>query len=60
MEISEQIKTELALRYEHEQYETIFHSAPLSIIYKDKENRLIRANHYAAYQMGINLKELPV
>ncbi len=59
MEISEQIKTELALRYEHEQYETIFHSAPLSIIYKDKENRLIRANHYAAYQMGINLKELP-
>jgi PAS domain S-box-containing protein len=57
-DITERIQAEQALHYEHEQYETIFHSAPLSIIYKDRENRIIRANHYAAKQMGYPLKQL--
>ncbi len=58
MDITERIQAELALRYEHEQYETIFHTAPLSILYKDKENRIIRANLHAATQMGVHVKQL--
>lgn len=46
-DVSEQQVMEDALRYEHEQYETIFNSAPLMIIYKDEYSRLIRANQYA-------------
>ncbi len=57
-DVTEQMRAEQALRYEHEQYEIIFHSAPLSIIYKDKENRIIRANRYAAKWMGVPLRDL--
>ena len=39
---------ETSLRTELEQYEAIFHAAPLAIVYKDRENRIIRANRYFA------------
>ncbi|OUD13291.1 PAS domain S-box protein [Thioflexithrix psekupsensis] len=47
-DISEHQALQDALRYEHHQYETIFHAAPLAILYKDDQNRIIRANRYAA------------
>ncbi|BAP57239.1 PAS domain S-box [Thioploca ingrica] len=47
-DVTKQQEMEASLRYEREQYETIFHAAPLSIIYKDKENRVIKANRYVA------------
>jgi PAS domain S-box-containing protein len=47
-DVTKQQEMEASLRYEHEQYETIFNAAPLSIIYKDKENRVIKANRYVA------------
>jgi PAS domain S-box-containing protein len=47
-DVTEQQEMETSLRYEREQYETIFNAAPLSIIYKDKANRVIKANRYVA------------
>ncbi|NJO17775.1 MAG: PAS domain S-box protein [Thioploca sp.] len=47
-DVTKQQEMEASLRYEREQYATIFNAAPLSIIYKDKENRVIKANRYVA------------
>jgi len=52
MDISEYIQTERVLNHEREQYETIFNSAPLMIIYKDRDSRIIRINPYAAKRLG--------
>ncbi|MCP4702921.1 MAG: PAS domain S-box protein [Gammaproteobacteria bacterium] len=53
-DVSEQKAMEAALRYEHEQYEIIFNAAPLVIMYKDKQSRIIRANEYATKLVGSN------
>ncbi len=55
---SEQQYLEAILRYEHHQYQTIFHAAPLAIIYKNKENRIIRANRYFAEREGTEPEKL--
>lgn len=55
---SEQQYLEAILRYEHHQYQTIFHAAPLAIIYKNKENRIIRANRYFAAREGTEPEKL--
>ncbi len=45
---ADQEQLQAALHYEHHQYELIFHAAPMAIMYKDDQNRIIRANPYAA------------
>lgn len=56
--VSNQEKLEAELRYAYEQYETVFQYAPLSIVYKDKENRIICVNRYAADMLGMNTEQL--
>jgi PAS domain S-box-containing protein len=55
---SEQQALQTKLRYEHEQYETIFNAAPLMIIYKDTENRVIRVNEFTAKLLNTTPKQL--
>ena len=47
-----------ALRKHQEEQQIIFHSAPLMILYKDRENRILRANRAAALANGVELEEL--
>ena len=47
-----------ALRKQREEQEVIFHSAPLMILYKDRENRILRANRAAALAHGMEVEEL--
>lgn len=51
-DVTEQQEMEQAMRYEHAQYETIFNAAPLMIIYKDLQSRVIRANNFAQLLLG--------
>lgn len=55
---SEQQYLEAILRYEHHQYQTIFHTAPVAIVYKNKENRIIRVNRYFAEREGTTPEQL--
>jgi len=58
-EIEKALQSEKQLvRYEREQFETIFHSAPLMIVYKDRKNNIIRINQYAAQLFGSTPTEL--
>jgi len=56
--VDDKEKMEAALHYEHERYETLLQAAPLSIVYKDKENRIIRANRYAAEALKMTPQQL--
>ena len=47
-----------ALRKQQEEQQIIFHSAPLMILYKDRENRILRANRAAALANGVEVEEL--
>ncbi len=47
-----------ALRKQQEEQQVIFHSAPLMILYKDRENRILRANRAAALAHGMEVEEL--
>jgi PAS domain S-box-containing protein len=47
-----------ALRKQQEEQQVIFHSAPLMILYKDRENRILRANRAAAMAHGMEVEEL--
>ena len=51
-------QAEEALRKQQTDYEVIFHSAPLMIIYKDTKNRVLWANRAAAHAMGKTAKEV--
>jgi PAS domain S-box-containing protein len=55
---SEQQAWQTKLRYEHEQYETIFNAAPLMIIYKDLENRVIRVNRFVTELLNTPAEQL--
>jgi len=55
---SEQQAWQTKLRYEHEQYETIFNAAPLIIIYKDMENRVIRVNQFVSDLLNTPAEQL--
>jgi PAS domain S-box-containing protein len=48
VDVTERLKTEIALQQERDQYETIFNAAPLAIMYKNPYNRFICVNQYAA------------
>lgn len=48
IETTGSVQTEQTLRSEYEQYQTLFNVAPLPIIYKDKENKIIKINSSAA------------
>jgi len=47
-----------ALRRQQEENETIFHSAPIRIQYKDCKNRIMRANHAAAQALGMEVHQV--
>ncbi len=47
-----------ALRKQQEEQQIIFHAAPLMILYKDRENRILRANRAAALANGVEVEEL--
>jgi len=53
-----QQQLEEKLHYEHEQYEAIFNTAPFMIMYKDKENRVLRANPYSAHILSVAADKL--
>lgn len=58
-EIEEALQAEKqTVRYEREQFETIFHSAPLMIVYKDRKNNIAQINRYAAELFGYAPHEL--
>jgi two-component system cell cycle sensor histidine kinase/response regulator CckA len=46
------------LRKQQQEQEMIFHSAPGMIFYKDKENRILRANRAVAESIGMSVKEI--
>jgi two-component system, cell cycle sensor histidine kinase and response regulator CckA len=47
-----------ALRRQQEENETIFHSAPIRIQYKDCKNRIMRANRAAAQALGMEVHQV--
>ena len=47
-----------ALQKQQTDYEVIFHSAPLMIMYKDTNNRVLWANRAAAHAFGKTVKEI--
>ena len=51
-------RAEQTLRQQQQENEIIFHSAPLMIMYKDAENRILRANRTAAQAMGLTVKDI--
>jgi two-component system, cell cycle sensor histidine kinase and response regulator CckA len=51
-------QAEEALRKQQTEYEVIFHSAPLMIMYKDADNRVLWANRAAAHAFGKTVKEI--
>lgn len=57
-DITQYIEAERALNSERDQYETIFNAAPLMIIYKDANSRIIRINQYAAQFFGASARDL--
>jgi PAS domain S-box-containing protein len=54
----ERKQTEDALRKQQEEQQIIFNSAPYMIWYKDRENRILRANKTAAESMGLSVAEV--
>lgn len=57
-DISEKIQAREALQVAQEQLQVIFHSVPAMIFYKDRSNRILRANWYAAVACGCSTQEL--
>ncbi|GEM_PF-5469869 len=53
-DVSAEQKMQAELNFERDQYETIFHAAPMMILYKDKNCHVIRANQYAKDLIGHN------
>jgi len=51
-------QAEETLHKQQRENEVIFHSAPLMIIYKDANNRVLRANRAAAQSMGLTVEEI--
>jgi len=51
-------RTEVALRRREREEQIIFDSVPAMIWYKDKDNRILRANKAAADSMGLRVEEL--
>ncbi len=54
----ERKQAEDTLRKQQEEQQIIFHSAPSMIWYKDKENRILRANKSAADSIGLPVREV--
>src|SRR6266852_40575 len=54
----ERKQAEDTLRKQQEEQQIIFHSAPSMIWYKDKENRILRANEAAAESIGLQVHEV--
>lgn len=54
----ERKRTEEVLRIRREEQEVIFHAVPAMIWYKDKENRILRANKAAADFIGKSFHEI--
>jgi PAS domain S-box-containing protein len=54
----ERSRLDEALRRQGKELETVFDSAPVMIWFKDRENRILRANQPAAEAMGLPKQEL--
>lgn len=54
----ERSEADQALRKQREELETILDSAPAMIWFKDRENRIVRANRSAAEVMGVEKRQL--
>ncbi len=51
-------RAEQTLREQQREHEIIFHSAPLMIMYKDADNRILRANRTVAQALGTTVKDI--
>ncbi len=58
VDVTERVLAEQALQRERDQYQTIFNAAPLAMMYKDRTDHLICANHYAAQRWNISQNQL--
>lgn len=57
-QIEERSRVGRALKRERNEQETIFHSVPAMIWFKDKEGRILRANRNAAQSIGRSVEEV--
>jgi len=57
-QLAERRKIEQELRRQRTEQQTIFHAVPAMIWFKDKHNRILRANHHAAASIGRTVEEV--
>jgi two-component system sensor histidine kinase/response regulator len=57
-DITELKRVQFELECQRLEYQTIFEVVPAFVIYKDRENRHVRVNHYAAELLGRSIEEL--
>ncbi|MBI1827646.1 MAG: PAS domain-containing protein [Planctomycetes bacterium] len=57
-QLAERTKTEQELRRQRAEQQTIFHSVPAMIWYKDRQNRILRVNYLAAKSLGKSVEEV--
>ncbi|MDB6041253.1 MAG: Histidine kinase, partial [Verrucomicrobiales bacterium] len=57
-DITELKRVQFELECQRLEYQTIFEVVPAFVIYKDRDNRHVRVNHYAADLLGRSIDEL--